>query len=373
MAVRTDLSEPELLAVGLDRFRALLPEDWTVSPLNRGPDDSDSGAPPGESVTLVNIDPGQSGAWGRLIVEARRRVGPMDVPKVLSGQLDLLRKLAGADTHVLVVAPWLSRRTRELLEEKGYGYLDLTGNAWLVLPRPAMFVRTSGSDEDPTPGVRRKSGLSGPLAGRLVRTLADVAPPYRPAELAEATGLTRSYVSRLLETLENQALIFREGPRIEQVDWVGLLRARAERYDLLKTNESFPMISPAGADAVINRLRSETALRDSVTVTGPVAAAAVAPLSVGGQLMLYTDAPDQIAEQLGLLPTKAGADVVLLAPSDPVITARSRRVDGLCHVALSQLVLDSLSGNGRMPADGEAVLQRMRVTADEWRAPRLTG
>jgi len=44
-----------------------------------------------------------------------------------------------------------------------------------------------------------------------------------------------------------------------------------------------------------------------------------------------------------------------------------RAVDGIPHVALSQLVLDSLAGPGRMPAEGEAVLTYMSDHTNEWR------
>ena len=47
--------------------------------------------------------------------------------------------------------------------------------------------------------------------------------------------------------------------------------------------------------------------------------------------------------------------------------AGTRQVDGVRHVALSQLAIDCLSGPGRLPAEGEAVLNKMAEHESSWR------
>jgi hypothetical protein len=110
-----------------------------------------------------------------------------------------------------------------------------------------------------------------------------------------------------------------------------------------------------------------------VAVTGHYAARVVSPLASGGQLMLYTEAgphtPHQLAEELGLLTVDEGAEVLLLRRYDDVVFERCRVVDGVAHVAYSQLVLDGLGGPGRMPAEAEAVLTYMSEDEDSWREP----
>jgi hypothetical protein len=121
------------------------------------------------------------------------------------------------------------------------------------------------------------------------------------------------------------------------------------------------------------RDRPRNRLEGRLAITGPYAAAAVAPLAVGGQLMIYVEGTEEARRhdqrQLHLLPTPPGGtpDVLLLkAPTDVVFAGR-RWVEGLPHVALSQLALDSLSGSGRMPASGQAVLDYMERTVEQWR------
>ena len=57
----------------------------------------------------------------------------------------------------MVVAAYLSRRTRELLTEAQLGYADATGNLRLTLDRPAVYIETQGADADPwaKPGTGR--------------------------------------------------------------------------------------------------------------------------------------------------------------------------------------------------------------------------
>jgi hypothetical protein len=89
--------------------------------------------------------------------------------------------------------------------------------------------------------------------------------------------------------------------------------------------------------------------------------------------MLYIDPgprnADSWGDKLGLLRVDDGADVLLLNAHDNVVFQRTRQVEGVPHVAMSQLALDGLSGPGRMPAEAEAVLNHMRNSVIEWQKP----
>ena len=104
-------------------------------------------------------------------------------------------------------------------------------------------------------------------------------------------------------------------------------------------------------------------------VTGSYAARVVAPLAIGGQLMIYVRSnAEAVGDELGLLGVADdSADVVVLKAYDDVVFERSRMVDGIEHVAMSQLVLDCLTGPGRLPAEGEAVLAHMADSESLWR------
>ncbi|MCO5994956.1 hypothetical protein [Actinoallomurus rhizosphaericola] len=363
----------DLLARGVEALGDLLGPTWDVRVVST-PQEA-AGAGGRRLDALLEVHPEGGSVFAQLLIDLKSQVTPKVIEQQLLPKLDLVRQVT-PHTHLVVMAPWLSPRSQEILRDRGIGYLDLTGNVFLRIPRPAIVISTEGDRRAPRSEQPRsgKPTLAGPKAGRLVRLLADIAPPYRAGEVAAAARLSLPYVSRLLDALEEQLLIRREGRVIVDVDWVGLLRLRAGHLSLLRHNSYVGMLSPNGTRHLMMRLRDrERAGREPrVTLTGSYAAHAIAPLAVGGQVMLYVsadlDSTDTVADDLGLLRVDEGADVLLLRAYDEVVFERNRDVDGIRQVALSQLVLDCLSGPGRMPAEGEAVLNYMAEDERIWRA-----
>lgn len=372
-------AEKDLLERGLTRFRDLLGVNVSV-------DDFTMGQPQTANLTsplldrgadrLVEVRDKQGGSSSPPVyVEAKMSVSPAMLINQVRPQVELLRRSNG-DAAVLIIAPWLSPRTRQILDDLDYGYLDLTGNVAFRLTRPAVVLRLDGDKRDPSPAsTQDRRQMRGSKAGRLVRAMVDVRPPYTATGLAAATRLSAGYVSRLLDTMEDQAFIGRRRREITDVDWQGLLRARAESYALLKANDSASFIAAQGADSLMSQL-VDLARSKRLAVTGPFAARVVAPLTVGGQLMVYvetapkiigTDPFDDLRQDLGLLRADSGTDVVLIRAEDPVVFACRRTIEGMPYVSLSQLALDSLAGPGRMPSEGEELIRYMDSNVDQWR------
>src|SRR6266498_3804562 len=303
-----------------------------------------------------------------LIVQAFNRFSPRDADRVLSGVSGVLRRLR--DSPILIVAPWLSPRSRELLVEQGLNYLDLTGSAWIRIERPLIRIRISGAPQDPHPPVRRPVRLQGKNINALVRALVDVRPPYRMVDLARFTGLSNAYVSRTLEALDDERLVERDAKRVvTDVDWAALLRSRAEQYDLVRSNHGQGFIARGGAQQLYRRLAE--ADDDQALVTGSFAAAERVQLAPPTQLALYVQRIADAVESLGLMPAQTGANVLLLRAADPSQLIRAERgSDGGSSVGISQLVQDCLAGNGRLPEEGDTLLEWM---SDEtkWRMSRL--
>jgi len=359
-----------LVAEGVRALQGLLPDKWSsVRVLESAGGERRHGG--GLMDALVHVGaPGGQGAT--LLVEAKSGVAPRDVELVvgrLRRAVDQLDRTAAG----VVFAPWLSARTRSLLDGAGVGYLDLTGNVHLRLAEPALFIRVSGAERDPAPARRGSLSLRGAGAGRVVRFLVDVAPPYTASSVAEFAGVSVPYVSRLLSMLDREALVERgERGLVVGVDWQNLLRVRAEWYQVFGTNEAHGFISGQGAREVVRGL-----LSDPVTiyraVTGSFAAAQRAPIAATSQLAVYVEDPGATARALGLLPTDEGADVVLLTPYDDIVADRSVFEGGVWVAAPSQVVLDCLTGSGRMPAEGQALLEWMAADEGRWRRKNTDG
>jgi DNA-binding transcriptional ArsR family regulator len=364
MTANSTLTENEMAEAAVAWLRDRLPESWEVGPTSRA---EFQATPDGRIDAAIDLK-GPNGTYTTMVVEVKRAFGPRDVDRLLGGVARTLRTLAG-HIPILVVAPWLSQRTQELLSDQGLNYLDLTGNALIRLDNPTLYIQTQGAKKDPSPIQRSKARVQGPKAGRLIRLLVDVRPPYGVRDLAAAADLTPSYVSRLLDTLDDEALIKRsERGKVESADIAGLLRRWAETYDVFRSNKAQRYLAPAGAGSAILQL---DALNVPVAVTGSFGAGRLAPVAAPALLAVYTDEPDVVVEARGLIPADQGANVALLTPFDPVVWDRSVSAGGTSYVAPSQAAVDCLTGNGRMPAEGEALIQWMLDNEKLWRLDKL--
>lgn len=362
----------ELLEQAQEALASRLPDGWEVERAYGRGSSAD------QDVRFAIGDP-NSGGSGSLIVEAALNFAPADVERLLGGMSRRLLDAAG--TQILLVSTFLSPRSRELLEREGVNYLDLTGNTRIVLRHPGLFVETSGANRRPkTDKVDASAGLSGPTVGRIVRFLAEVEPPYGVLDIEEQTKVSRGYVSRVLERLSEEALIQREKRgKVESVDWPALLRRRSEEVDLLKVNSlRRSYITPRGVRATFESLTTSS-LVEQLLVTGSFAAVRKAPIAAPAMLMMYlvpggrTPYFDEIQDEFGLLPSNESPDLMLFWPPNDRIVERPDRETGSAtqFVNLPQLVVDCLGGPGRMPAEGEALLEWMQLNQSEWRFDSL--
>lgn len=365
------LQEPELIEGALKLLASRLPPGWTVERAQG------QGAGTGEGDALFAFNTQSGMGMGSAIVDARRSFGPTDVDRLLGGLTRRLREAAGSRT-ILLVSDFLSPRTRELLAKEDISYLDLTGNIRLVMQSPPIYVEVAGADRRPSAAkTERTAGLAGAKVGSVVRFLAEVVPPYGVNDIEAATGISRGYVSRVLDRLGDEALIRREsrGP-VESVDWPALLRRRGQSVDLFRANTAQTYVSSNGASAVLDAL-PRSAVAKGVVVTGSFAAVRRAPVAGPALLVLYivpsggVSRFDPTAAELGLRPTDAAPDVVLLLPSNDRVVEDPWEDEGVRCVSLPQLVVDCLGGNGRMPAEGEALIEWMQINTGEWQYPSL--
>ena len=275
-----------------------------------------------------------------------------------------LRAMAG-NAPIIVVAPYLSPRTRQLLGAENIGYIDLSGNVRLDLR--ALFVDIEKASRNPDPAPTLAPGIRGAMGGRVVRVLVDALPPYTVTDIANKAGADRGYTSRILEALSEEALIERE-PRgkVTDADWPALLRARAQYLDLLSPPAARRFVAPQGARRALADL-AQQAPEGPWAVTGSFAAVRFAPVAAPALLAVYTTGPGNVAARLRLLEADDGADVVLVKPSDYGPFDRTSRAEEITWAGLSQVALDCLSGNGRMPSEGEALLQWMADHEAQWR------
>lgn len=329
------------------RLRELVPAGWSIVVANRTRD--------GGTVTISNERDS-----GNLAVLWRKRLEPRDIAG-----------LSESSEPTVVVSTWLSPRTRELLRARGLGFLDATGNADITLGRPGLVIRTDGAARDPSPKPSTGPTLRGPRAWALLRTLIEVAPPYGVRDLAAALRVDAGYVSRVLKVLEGELLIERRprGP-ITSVDWEGVLRQLASTYSVLSANDTSTWVAPAGAEQLLADLAERRAGRWAVT--GSFASSSIVPAAAPETAIVYTTDPERVAKVGRLLPATTGSNVVLAIPYDEIVFERTRGSEKVPFVSAAQIAVDDLTGSGRMPEEGEALIGWMRRTPARWQSNSLT-
>ncbi len=306
------------------------------------------------------------GARGTLVVEAKRLVDARDVPNVAEQLQPTVDQLGGL-AESMVVSRYLPASTRASLAERGISYADATGNLWIVLERPALFVRDRGADRDPWRGRGRPRGsLRGPPAARVVRALVDFAPPVTIPNLVRRSRASTGATYRVVEFLETEGLIERapRGP-IASVAWRRLLDRWSADYGFQRNGAVAAYLQPRGLPAVTSALRASKRL--GYAVTGSLAAERLAPYAPPRLAMIYVDDVPHAAEQLGLREVDSGANVLLAATDYDVVFDRTLEVDGLTMAAPSQIAVDLLTGPGRSPAEAEALLDWMEAHEANWR------
>ena len=329
----------------VETLRTQLPVTWSIEPGTREGADF--------SLLLRAPDGSQSTITGLI----KRSLEARDVEAVLRQARSL-----GADA-VLVLAPYLSPRTRERIVELGANYADTTGNLRLVLDRPAVFLQTQGADKDPAPQNRALASLKGPAAGRVVRALCDLRPPYGVRELAERTGTPLASVARVLALLDREALVQRSSGAVVEVDWQKLIARWTQDYSMTKSNQTSTWLAPRGLPALLDRLSSGDV---RYAVTSSMAASHLAPVAPPRLCAIYVE-NQEVAAGLDLTPAEAGVNVLLLEPYDDVVFQRTVLRKNIVLACPSQVAADLLTSPGRGPAEAEALLTWMQAHEEEWR------
>jgi len=348
-------TESELVGLLLRSLAQRLPSSWTVERQRR-----DGGV---RSDAVIRIR--QKGQQpGEICVEVRRSLDPKDVARLVEQTRENAR-----GRSVLIAASFLSPQTRRRLTEAGASYVDATGNLRVVLNRPALFIESTGADKNPERENRPLASLKGPAAGRVVRALADFAPPYGVREIATRSRSPLGSVARVVSLLDREAVLTRN-PRggIETVDLSALIRRWTQDYSLMRSNVTSTYLEPRETAALLERLQR---FRKPYSITGSLAAATLAPIAAARLAVLFVEEPPEAAQALGLRPAETGANVVLGRPFDSVVFERGFTVNKVRYACPSQVAADLFTSPGRGPSEAEALLQWMVKNSDAWRTRTL--
>jgi hypothetical protein len=342
----------------LEQLNTLLPPRWKAEVTR-----TDLRSQDARTDALVEVT-GPDGSSGVFLVELKPRVSPREAARIAEALSQLTRGEAGP-TGILFTR-YAGRLAQQRLREAGVSYLDLTGNAWIRLDRPAVFIEREGADVDPDPPRRGVQSLKGAKAARIARSLSDWRPPVGVRELARRTDTNAGYVTRVLSLLENEDVIVRAPTgEVADVRWRDLLLRWSEDYSVTGTNRAATFLAPRGLAQLQDRLAR---FEDAYAITGSFAVPPEAQVAPGRLFSCYVSSIETAADRLDVRPAEAGANVLLLEPFDRLPFERTRSRGRLTAVAMSQCVVDLLTGTGREPAQADALMTWMAENEDAWRS-----
>lgn len=282
---------------------------------------------------------------------SRKNISPKDIHHLLSRN----------DKNVLLVATFLSLRSCDLLTEYGASYVDTTGNLRLVANDPAIFIEVKSEKKDPQSHKRDLKSLKGAATARVIRALCDFEPSYGVRSLAKRASVPLGTTSRVVNFLEEEALLRRDAKKqIIYVNLPDLMIRWTQDYNILTSNKVFSYLEPRHLSTLISKLQK----LDRYAVTGSIAGPSIAPSRL---TMIYVDDAKNAAKILDLTPTDTGANVWLLEPYDEVVFERIQLIklpsmlnESINAVAQSQLIADLMTSPGRGPQEAEVFLEQMK-------------
>ncbi len=302
-----------------------------------------------------------SGPTYRFELEYKPRFEPRDVDEI-----ERLRRMMPAHANVLLVAPYLSPRSRTLLAQRGISHADLTGN--LRLSSESLFIDRAGAQKNPKRATeeRTRTSLRGPVTGRVVRFLCDSLPPLKVREIAMGTNVNAGNVSRILEFLDRERFVKR-GARglVEAVDWESLIRRWSQ--DVKKDRRSEIFLEPRGIELVTRRL---SGCRLPYAITGSFAAAQLAPVVAPVSIDLYVRDIDEGREALSLHASDRVGNVRLIQAFDRVALERTLDRNHVLLAAPPQIAADILTLPRRSSDEFMALIDWMKRNERIWRTGR---
>jgi hypothetical protein len=298
------------------------------------------------------------------------KVGGKDFPFLAEFKLkptaDLIETLshrAAPHNHPwLLVTPHLSERFVELCRKSGVACLDLNGRVWIR--RGTVLVdRIPPASRKPIVAAPHEPDLFSAKSSRVARAFLSPRSTWTQAELAAATGVSRPLLSKLLETLNRQGFVRRDGSK-RGGQWIAAQAdplldewARRDVWSRRVVVHQYSILVPALEPAA--RQLAAALGTSRLAFTQWFAAQLRHPYTESPVLSAYVDAlpSADVLKALNAREVPSGGRLWLIRPQDAGVFQFTQTIDGLVLVSDAQIYLDLLQTGQRGP-DAADTLRR---------------
>jgi len=259
----------------------------------------------------------------------------------------------------LVAVPYMGEVGRKICLERGVGWFDLSGNAFIVAPGLQVVIE---GKRDAFVSSGRPTNLFAPRSSRIVRMLlANPLEQFSQARISELTGLDRGFVSRLLSRLVAEELVSRLNDGMVRVNDRGLLLdAWRDSYNFDRHHCIRGSLPARSGEALLHQVASSlTGEGLEYAATGLGAAWLMTGFAAFRTVTIFVreEIPSEFLERIGFIPESRGANLWLVVPDDDGVFQWTRPKDGVICAHPAQVFVD-LKGHHERSADAAAMLRR---------------
>ena len=252
-------------------------------------------------------------------------------------------------SYGVFIAPYISNGADAILDERGVGYVDLTGNYRLRFEQVYVRVRTG---EKPKRTGQPLISIYTPKAACVLRVLLDEpGKMWKVQEMAERAGISLGQAWKVKDQLCAREWLKERDRRFVLARPEALLKDWTENYKPASKDNIYDFYSFQKPSEVEYRLADECSVRGIPYALAefsggaryaPVVRYMRASAYVGGGI-------DEIAQALDLKRVPSGANVRLMLAEDSGVFLGAREANGVRVVSPVQAYLDLF----RLPSRGE--------------------
>lgn len=264
-------------------------------------------------------------------------------------------------SRCMLIAPYISPDSAELLKENGINYMDLSGNCYLVADMIYISVEGKSNQYIPKRSNKNIFARSSLKSAIVLKTLLNE--PYREwqvQELVEITGTSLGMISNIKTYLieNNWAEKVNGRFRLKNIqdmlwEWARVCNLKADQ-----TEEYYSLDRIADFEAELSLWNNNHGA--TVTLGSFSAAARYAPTVRYNKTFVYIEMQDkqEFIRDFGLKKVESGGNVTMCTIYDQTTTMFAREINNSIVTSPVQTILDLLSHAGRGEEAAEAIIQK---------------
>jgi DNA-binding HxlR family transcriptional regulator len=303
------------------------------------------------------------GAKYRFVAEIKGRSTPKVFTQAIAQAQDYAERLGG---QPLVVVPYLSPERLQELERIGVSGIDLSGNAFVVVPGKLLVLRTGAPNKfRESYAIREVYRGNTSLVARalLLRPRTESLADLRQFIRQRGGSITLTTISKALRRLEDDVLVERRGGRARLLQPEALLDKLAGAYRPPKVRRCLVGSNSLDRAGLAARLANTPA---RMVLTGQSSTDRYAVMGREARVRFYTDSIAPLVGTLGSAFTEGErfANLELLETNDPTVYFDVRRSGDFPCASPIQAYLELVSGDKR---EQETAAQIRSLILDELR------